>query len=143
MPTPKGFDGLKILMCSVRREHCKISVPRGRRFTYMGRESCNPVVAVMQAAEPWPRDDTTMSSRAPPAARSVLAERQMGSVIVVVADVFGEEPFQVALIESDHMVQEVLPTASDPALRNSVLPRTLKRGSDRTDLHGSNRCWNF
>ena len=62
----------------------------------------------MQAAEPSPRDDTTMSSRSPSAAGSVLAERQMGSVIVVVADVFGEEPFQVALIESDHMVQEVL-----------------------------------
>jgi hypothetical protein len=67
----------------------------------------------------------------------------MGSVIVVVADVFGEEPFQVALIHSYDMVQEVMPTVSDPALRNSVLPRTLKRGSDTPDLHGSNRCWNF
>ena len=65
---------------------------------YLDRESCGPVVTVVQAAEPWPRDDTTMSSRATPAARSVLAECQMGSVIVVVADVFGEEPFQMTLI---------------------------------------------
>ncbi len=76
----------------------------------------------MQAADPWPRDDTTTSSRASSAAGSVLAERQMGSVIVVVvvADVFGEEPFQVALIHSYDMVQEVMPTVSDPALRSGT-----------------------
>jgi len=44
-------------------------------------------------------------------------------------------------VKRDHMVQKVTPTALDPSLRDSVLPRTLKGGSDwrqthRADGHG-------
>jgi hypothetical protein len=54
-----------------------------------------PLVPVVQAADPRPRDDVGFSVR-PPLHRSPcgcrLAEAQVGPVIVVVCDVLAEEP---------------------------------------------------
>ena len=55
----------------------------------------------------------------------------MGSVFVVVEDVFPHETLQMPFIEHDHMVESVTTAAPHPALRNSVLPRTAKRGAHR------------
>src|SRR6266446_6176001 len=61
----------------------------------------------------------------------VLSQPQMGSVLMVVADIFAHESFQMAFIEHDHMVQQVAAAASHPTLCDSVLPRTAKRGANR------------
>lgn len=58
---------------------------------------------------------------------------------MVVANVMRQQAFQVPLIESDHMIKQIAPAASDPALRHTVLPGTAEGGSDglKSDrLHG-------
>lgn len=57
----------------------------------------------------------------------VLGQPQMGSVFVVVADVFAHESLQMPFTEHDHMIEQVTAAAPHPALRDSVLPRTAKR----------------
>jgi len=55
----------------------------------------------------------------------------MSPVLVVVADIVRKEPHQVALVESDDVVQQIAATTLDPPFRCSILPRTAKRGSNR------------
>jgi hypothetical protein len=47
----------------------------------------------------------------------------MCSILVVVADIFGEQAFEVSFVHRDDVVQQVPSTASYPALRHAVLPR--------------------
>src|SRR5690349_17428851 len=56
----------------------------------------------------------------------VLCESEMRPVLVVVEQVGRHQPFQMPLIPDDHVVQQVAPTTSHPALSNTVLPRTAK-----------------
>ena len=58
----------------------------------------------------------------------------MRAVFVVVADVFGEQPFQMTFIDRDDMVQQVPTATSHPALRDAVLPWAFKRSLNRTDV---------
>ena len=58
--------------------------------------------------------------------RRILGEPEMGSVHVVIPDVLRHEAFQMAFVQNDHMIQQIAPAASHPALGNSVLPRTPK-----------------
>lgn len=58
----------------------------------------------------------------------------MRAVLVVVVDVFGEQPFQMAFIHRDHMIQQVASAAFDPTLRHTVLPGTLEGGLYRVHL---------
>jgi hypothetical protein len=48
---------------------------------------------------------------------------------MVIVDVLNHEPFQVAFIEDDHMVEQVPTAVADPAFGNTVLPRTSEAGS--------------
>jgi len=41
----------------------------------------------------------------------------------------------MGLIEYDNVIQKIAPTAFDPPFRYAVLPRTVKRGSNRADGH--------
>src|SRR5438093_10446480 len=54
----------------------------------------------------------------------------MGSVLVVVADIFAHESFQMPFIEHDHMVKQVSSATPNPTLCDSILPRTAKRGAN-------------
>jgi hypothetical protein len=47
---------------------------------------------------------------------------------MVRADVLTHEAFQMALIEHDYMIEQVPAAVTDPAVDNTVLPRTLKAG---------------
>jgi hypothetical protein len=62
------------------------------------------------------------------AARAFLAETRMRAVLVMVGDVFGKEPLQVPLIESNHMVEQLAAAAPHSALGDSILPGTFERG---------------
>jgi hypothetical protein len=44
----------------------------------------------------------------------------MTSVVVVVARVATNQPYQMPLIEHDHVVEELSSAATDPAFRNGV-----------------------
>ena len=91
-------------------------------------------ITMMQATESGKRLNPASVSRVPrdraPLGR-VLGEPQMGSVLVVVADIFVHESLQMPFIEHDHMVQQVAAAASYPTLGHSVLPRTAKCGANR------------
>ena len=73
-------------------------------FNYAERDgSGRQIVAMMQAAESRHRDDFGSDRRAfcpLSACRSLLLQPEMRSVIVVVTNVFGHEPFQMALIQA-------------------------------------------
>ncbi len=56
----------------------------------------------------------------------------MRAVFVVVANILREQAFQVAFVNCDHVIQEITPTTPYPTLCDSILPRTLERGADRT-----------
>src|SRR5215470_12357174 len=59
----------------------------------------------------------------------------MRPVMVVVADVLGQEPFQMPLIQNDHMIQQVSTATSHPALRNTILPRATESGAHGPASH--------
>ena len=46
----------------------------------------------------------------------------MSPVLVVVEQIQRHQPFEMPLIQEDHVVQQVAPATSHPALRNTVLP---------------------
>jgi hypothetical protein len=46
----------------------------------------------------------------------------MTSVVVVVARVGTNQPYQMSMIEHDHVVEELSSRATDAAFRNGVLP---------------------
>jgi hypothetical protein len=53
----------------------------------------------------------------------VLRETQVRSIIVVVAHVFCHESLQMPFVQDDYVVKQVSSATSNPALRNTVLPR--------------------
>jgi hypothetical protein len=55
----------------------------------------------------------------------------MGSVFVVIVDVFFQQSSQMPLVQNDHVVKQLPAHTPNPALGDAVLPRTPKRGSDR------------
>src|ERR1035437_1954220 len=63
----------------------------------------------------------------------------MSSIIVVIADVLFHNGFQMALIEHDHMVEQVPAVAANPTPGDTVLPGTSVAGSlglNAEALHG-------
>jgi hypothetical protein len=53
----------------------------------------------------------------------------MGPIIMVVAQVFGHQSFQMPFVQYDHAIQQISPATSYPAFGGSVLPGTTKRRS--------------
>jgi hypothetical protein len=98
---------------------------------------------MMQAAESLVRQDATGVCGLSSPGRRSLPESKMCAILVIVADVFREQPFQMAFIHRNDMVQQASPAAFDPALCHTVLPRTFERGSHRTHLQGSHGCVNL
>jgi hypothetical protein len=62
----------------------------------------------------------------------------MSLVFVVIADIVGEDSFEVAFVQGDDMVKQVTPAGTHPALGNAVLPGTLQGGLKVNDFHGLN-----
>src|SRR5260370_10634604 len=67
----------------------------------------------------------------------------MRAVLVVVANILREQAFQVAFVNCNDVIQEITAATPYPTLCDSILPRTLERGADRTHAEGSNRCGDF
>src|SRR6266436_3452632 len=59
----------------------------------------------------------------------VLRESEMSPVLVVVERVARQQPFEMPLIQDDHVVKQVASATSHPTLSNTVLPRTDTRCS--------------
>ena len=67
----------------------------------------------------------------------------MRAVFLVIADVFRKQPFQMAFIERDDMVQQVAAAASHPALRRAILPGAFEGSANRMDAQGANSDGDF
>src|ERR1035438_5831870 len=78
-----------------------------------------------------------------PASRRLLVQPEVGSVVVIVGNVLGDESLQMALIQRDHMVEQVAAAASDPTLGDPILPGTPNRGTDRCHVQRAHRRWHF
>jgi hypothetical protein len=55
-------------------------------------------------------------------------QAHLSAVFVVVANVVSKKLLQMALVESDDVVEQIIAAASHPALSNSVLPGTSNGG---------------
>jgi len=61
----------------------------------------------------------------------------MRAVLVVIANIVKQKSPQMAFVHRNNVIQQLSPTAFDPALRHPVLPRTLERGLRRLNPEGS------
>jgi hypothetical protein len=61
-----------------------------------------------------------------PSCWRVLREPEMRAILVIVEQVGRHQPFEMPLIQDDHVVQQIAPATSHPTLSNSVLPRTTR-----------------
>src|SRR5450759_1491449 len=106
-------------------------------------DSSSPVIAVMQPAHALLANHCTLFQRAYPASRRLFIQPEVGSVVVIIGNVLGEESLQMALIQRDHMIEQVAAAASDPTFGDAVLPGALNRGTDRCHLQRADRRWHF
>jgi len=67
----------------------------------------------------------------------------MRAVLVVVANILREPAFKVVFVNWNDVIQEITAATPYPTLCDSILPRTLERGADRTYAQGSNCCGDF
>jgi hypothetical protein len=96
---------------------------RGTRFS-----GCPPAIATMQATDAGtphhsgrvglPPFDNTPRGR-------LFVQSIMNAIFVTVLKVLSNQPPHVGLAQHDHVLKQVSATASDPALRHAVLPRTV------------------
>ena len=79
----------------------------------------------MQSANAGQSDDLRRAGRSlgdGSAVWRVLCESQGSAVLVMVGDVLLDQPNGMTLAEHDDVIQQLSPTAADPALRDRILP---------------------
>jgi hypothetical protein len=84
---------------------------------------------MVQAAESGERENLVSRQRTHccrPTFWRILPESEVSPIFKVIANILGDQPLEVLLIQDDHMVEQVLSATPDPALRDTVLPRTAK-----------------
>jgi hypothetical protein len=94
-------------------------------------ESGRKVVAMVEAAKPGHRDHFAASVGfcCDSATWSLLLQTQMCSVVVIVADVFGEKALEMMFVEHDDMIEQVPSAVTDKAFSDPILPRAAEAGS--------------
>src|ERR1019366_9120297 len=70
-------------------------------------DSRSPVIAVMQPSHAPFSNHCPLFQRACPASRRLLVQPEVGSVVVIIGTVLGEEALQMALIQRDYVVEQV------------------------------------
>jgi hypothetical protein len=59
----------------------------------------------------------------------------MSRVFMGVPDIIGKKSFQAPLVDWNNVIEQVVAATLKPVLRDSVLPKILKRGLDGINLH--------
>jgi hypothetical protein len=98
---------------------------------------------MVQAAHASLGDHLPAPNRETPTPGCLLIQSEVCAVIVVVREVIGDESLQMSLVQRNDMVKQFASAASDPTLRDAILPRALDGGLHARDLHGSNRSRDF
>jgi hypothetical protein len=65
----------------------------------------------------------------------VLVEREMGTCLVVVGEIAGQDAAQVPFAKDEYVIQTFAPDRADQALHERVLPGALGGGEDFLDIH--------
>ena len=69
-----------------------------------------------------------------PSPRRLLIQSEMSSVVVIIANIFQAEPYQMSLVQRDHVIQHLPAYAPPyPSFRDTVLPRTANARPDSFD----------
>ena len=98
------------------------------------------MIAVVQSTQAFLRNYPTLRGGTHSACRRLLAEPKMRSVVMVIGNILGEQPLQMAFVQRDHVVEQLTAAAADPALSHTILPRTSNRGSHRGHHQRANRA---
>src|SRR2546430_2168599 len=106
------------------------------------------LVTMMQTAEPRKRNNF-WTNRAPlgiPSCWRVFSQAQVSSILVMVADVFTEQAFQVTFIEWNHMIKKNATATANPTLRDTCVssklnPRQRIAGTRSTYLRRVVMLW--
>ena len=131
-------------MCGER----SAATPRPQ-FIFNSDERCrsnssgSQTVTVMQATKSWHGHDPATYIRVLlcfTTRRCSLCQREMRSVVVIVADVLVHQAFQMPFIENDHMVEQIAAAVANPALGNAVLPWTSETGPLWLECQSSSPC---
>jgi hypothetical protein len=69
------------------------------------------------------------------AVRRIFAEREMRARLMVIGEVVGQDAAQMSFAEDQNVIQTLAADRADEALRERVLPRTLRRRKDFVDAH--------
>src|SRR5215472_773867 len=88
---------------------------------------CVPRVTMVQSAQPRKRNQPCVPGRLRldwPLVRSVLRERIVNAILVMVRHVVANQPTEMFFVEGDDMVQDLSP--AHPALGDSILPERLQ-----------------
>ena len=97
---------------------------------------------MMQATEPWHRDDADIRRAALcrfSAVRRLLAQTEVYTIIVVIGDKIGHKALQVSLIEDDHLIEQIASAIAGESLGDPALPGTSEIGSLGLDASSSQR----
>jgi hypothetical protein len=90
-----------------------------RTYIRMGEElsgSGSPIVTMMQPAQSILRKDAPRGCGANSVVGGSLPQPKMRAVFVIVADIFGEQTFQMAFVHRNHLIQQISSAAFDPSL---------------------------
>lgn len=67
----------------------------------------------------------------------------MCAIVVIIANIIRQKSFQVWLVGSDDVIQQITASASHPALGRSILPGALDRGLYAGNLQCANTSMYF
>lgn len=122
------WDGASERFATVQQAH--VSRLRSTKlFVNRSRKSGREVVSMMQTAESRHGNDLRARRgvlRSFSVRRRLLVQPEVGSVLVVIADVFVHPPSQMALIQDDHMVEQIAAASAYESLGHAVLPGLWK-----------------
>ena len=86
---------------------------------------------MMQTTESWhcydPATCTTLFLRFP-SGRRAFSQREMRSIVLIIAGVFSHMALHMPFIKHDHMVEQIATAVANEALGHAVLPRTAEAG---------------
>ncbi len=95
-----------------------------------------PAVAMVKTSDSQSRLDFArfaQTCRNHPTGGCVLVQRDVRSVLVIVRQILTTEASQVLFIQRDDVIHQLTANTTDPAFRDSVLPRAPQTGSYRFD----------
>jgi len=95
---------------------------------------CGAFIAMVQATESRMRNHASPSRGANSTTRRVFSQPQMRAIVVIVVNVIRKKSFQMSLVHSDDVIEQITTAASYRALSHSVLPGAPDRGLHASDL---------